>query len=799
MRELSIVFNDLKFGFRNLSRHKSYAALNIIGLAIGITCCLLIGLYVQHERRFDARYPNAERLFRLVTEIKGTTGVSYYAGTPVPLGPALRHEFPEVVRTARFWEAEREVVRTEDKAFVEEGFYFADPEVLPMFGFSLVSGDPATALSAPDGIVITESAAKKYFGREDPVGKVMTVDGFPVKNAVFRVTGVLRDLPDDTQFAFRFLASIVGVTTEAENWGSTKPIWTYLELPPQARTVDLEAKLRSFVDKYMKSGYRNQTRTLHLEPLGRVHLYSRYTGGFKPRGDISSVLMFAAIGFLILLVACMNFINLSTALSLTRAREVGVRKVLGANRGRLVRSFLTEGMIIAGCALALALVLTGMFLPAFNALSGKSLTIDASNQGYLALVATFVLFGVGILAGAYPALSLSRYHPLSVLRGRFASSGHGARLRKALVVFQFALSISLIIATAVIERQLLFIRHKNLGITGDQILVVPYSPAADAIRSSLLQNPRIIEVAVSQRVPVNKENGDTRPLDIEGIPDRQQVQSYIVDTHFLDTYGLRLVAGAGLPERFPEADTPFLINETAARRFGWTSPGQALGARVRWSGEYKSGHVVGVVNDFNLTSMHEEIAPLVLLPIPEDGWWRAFMSVRLRPEDISDSLSFVSATWRRLTPGGAFRSFFIDESFGLLHREDERLGRIVSAFAGLSVLIACLGLYGLGTFAARQRTREIGIRKVLGALVPNIVALLSSEFLRLVLAANILAWPVAYFMMRTWLDGFAYRTVIGLGPFLVAGASALLIAFVAVGAQAIRAAMANPVQSLRYE
>lgn len=793
-----IVYN-FKIGFRNLRRQKGYASLNIVGLAIGIACCLFIGLFVRDELSFDEQYANAGRIFRVVTKVESRSGTNYYSGTPVPLGPALRQEFPEVRRAARFWQAAREVVRTEDKAFEEEGFYFADPDVLTMFGFPLISGDPKTALAHPNSVVITQSVALKYFGQADPVGRVITVDGYPVKTMPLQVTGVLKDLPENTQFAFRFLGSVTGIRTEIDNWGSTKPIWTYVELPSGAQAAELEAKLPAFVDRHLRPHYLNQTRSLHLEPLRRVHLYSRYTGGFKPRGDSSTVVLFGAIGLIILLVACMNFVNLSTALSFSRAREVGVRKVLGADRGGLIRYFLAEAFIVASSSVALSLVLLEIFLPAFNALAGKSISLNASNRGYIFFLAAAVLLGVGILADAYPAFSLSGYRPLAILRGRLASSGHGSLLRKALVVSQFTISTVLVIATAVISEQLTFIRHKNLGITTDQVLVVPYSPAAAAIRTALLQDPRIKDVAVSQRVPVNTENGDTRPLEVEGIPERQQVESYVVDTHFLDTYGLRLIAGEELTERFPEGETPFLINETAVRRFGWASPGQALGVRVRWSGTYKTGRIVGVVNDFNLTSMHEEISPLVLLPIPDDQWWRSFMSIRLRPEDLPGTISLIHETWLRLTPGGAYRSFFIDDSFEQLHREDERLGRVVSTFAGLSVFIACLGLFGLGTFAAKQRTKEIGIRKVLGALMPSIVGLLSGEFLKLVMMANLLAWPAAYLTMRRWLEAFAYRIDIGFGTFLIAGGSTLLIAFAAVAYQAVRAALTNPVEALRYE
>jgi putative ABC transport system permease protein len=476
-----------------------------------------------------------------------------------------------------------------------------------------------------------------------------------------------------------------------------------------------------------------------------------------------------------------------------------MRKMLGAYRSNLIKQFLSEAILLSGLALLLAVGMVEMLLPLFRNISGTSLSLNYFGNAYLLLTLLGTALFVGVLAGSYPAFLLSGFRPAAVLQGSFATSASGAALRKGLVVFQFIISIALIVGTLVVYRQLEFVRNKNLGITRDQIVVLPYSPAAETMSTALRQHPHVKNVAVSQRVPVNTTNTDTRTIRVEGSERPFSVHSYVIEEEFLATYDLTMVAGRSLYKNFPEGETPFLLNETAVRQLGWQSNDEALGKRIRWSGAYKSGRVAGVVRDFHLTSLHEQIAPLVLLTIPEDNWWRTFISVRIESADIHGALAFLESTWRRLTPGGAFEYFFIDDSFAQLHRDDQRMGELIGCFATISVFIACLGLFGLASFTAQQRTKEIGIRKVLGASVAGIVKLLSKEFAKLVLVATAIAWPVAHYVMNKWLQDYAYRIEIGGSVFVLAGGVALLIALLTVGALAIRAALANPVEALRYE
>jgi putative ABC transport system permease protein len=425
--------------------------------------------------------------------------------------------------------------------------------------------------------------------------------------------------------------------------------------------------------------------------------------------------------------------------------------------------------------------------------------MDYWNEAYPALALIGAALLVGALAGSYPAFSLSGFQPVAVLKGRFTTSARGTQIRQGLVVFQFVISTVLIAGTVVVYRQLEFVRNKNLGITKDQIVVLPYSPAAEAMTNAFLQHPRVKKVSVSQRVPVNTVNSDTRTIRLEGNETPFSVHSYVIDEHFLATYDIPLLAGRMLDKNFPEGETPFLLNETAVRQLGWRSNEEALGKRMQWSGTFKSGRIVGVVRDFHLASLHEEIAPMVLTTIPEDQWWRTFISVRVGSEGLNTTLTFLEATWRQFTPDGAFEHFFIDGSFAQLHRADQRMGEMIGYFAALSIAIACLGLFGLAAFASQQRTKEIGIRKVLGASVAGIVGLMSKDFVKLVLVANLISWPLAYFAMNRWLQDFAYHIDIGIGIFLLSGALALAIALLTVSFQAIKAALANPVEALRYE
>jgi putative ABC transport system permease protein len=795
--------NYLKIALRNLFRHKGYSFINIAGLAVAIACCLLIGFYVIDELGYDRFHKNADRIYRVAAERRRNDDVRLSAWSPVPMGPALQEEIPEVTKAVRFWRAFQPVISYEEKHFREKKFYFTDPSILEVFSFELIEGNPASALASPGNVVITESSAKKYFGEKVPVGKTLRYVGFPADSVSLVVTGVLRDLPHNSQFEFDFLASLVGVETENDNWGSTKPIWTYVLLPENYPPNHLESKLSDFVTRHFNSANSFDSRILHLEALSDVHLYSRYEGGFKPPSDITYVYLFSAIGFFILLIACINFMNLATARSLKRAREVGMRKVLGAHRSQLVRQFLGEAFLFGGLAALLSLVLVEMLLPQFNAFAGKEIAINYFRKDSVLIAVLGIVLLIGLLAGSYPALFLSRFQPIVALKGVSFGAAHSSRrgsllLRKGLVVFQFAVSILLMIATAAVYRQLDYVRNMRLGFDKEQVVALPYSENEKPLLAALAQNPAVLNASVSQRVPVNDVNADGRTVRIEDSDDPIRVESYLIDDAFLDTYRIELIAGRNLSRNFASDTASFLINEIAVRAFGWKTPEEALGKRLTWSG-WKTGFVIGVIRDFHMTSMHEAIAPLVLHTIPEDRWWRTFISVRIRPENLASTLHFLETTWRSFTPDGAYEYFFIDDSFEELHRADQRFGEIFGFFAALAIIIACLGLFGLAAFAAEQRTKEIGIRKTLGASVAGVVALLSKDFTRMVLLGFLIAAPVAYFAMNRWLDDFAYRAELGLGVFLLAGGLALLIAWLTVSYQSIKAALANPVEALRYE
>lgn len=788
--------NYVKIAFRNVVRHKGYSFINIAGLAIGMACFLLILLYVRNELSYDRFHDRSERIYRIAIDIQQGDNVRSAVWSPVPLGPALQADFPETEQVIRFWRAFRPIVFNDEQSFREKYFYFTDPEVFQVFSFDLIEGNPQTALASPNSVVVTESTARRLFGDAPVLGQVVRYEGYPAGTREFTVTGILRDLPNNTQFKFDYLASLAGVETEADNWGSRKPIWTYVLLSEGANPSELKQKLDGYIEQ--KNPRTSAQFTLYLEPLTDVHLFSRFTGGFKPGSDIASVYLFSAIGFFILVIACVNFMNLATARSLKRAKEVGMRKVLGAQRSQLVKQFLGEAILLSCLSLLLALFLLELLLPWFNSTFNTALTVQYTKDSGLFLFVLATVLLVGLLAGSYPAVFLSRFRPVKTLRGRMASGASGVNLRKGLVVFQFVISIVLIAGTLLVKRQLDYVRHKKLGFDKEMVVVLPYSANETPLLNALLGDARVKSVSVSQRVPVNDINSDGRTVSLSQLDEPLRVESFVVDERFLSTYGMHLIAGRGFSREMASDTAAFVINETAVNAFGLRSPQEAIGRELTWSG-YKNGRIIGVIEDFHTTSLHEPIEPTVLHMLPNEEWWRTFISVRVQSGDLSGTLSFLESTWRRFTPDGVYSAFFIDDSLAQLHRADQQFGRIFAAFAGLAIVIACLGLFGLAAFSAEQRTKEIGIRKVLGASVAGIVNLLSLEFVKLVILASVVASPVAWFAMNKWLENFAYRIEIDWWVFALAGGLALMIALLTVSTQAIRAALANPVESLRYE
>lgn len=786
----------LKITIRNLQRYKEYSAINILGLAVGLTCFLLISVYVRHELTYDRFHEKAERIYRIGVKIERGDLVRRMAWSQVPLGPALHADFPETEHVVRFWRASRPVVLHEQNAFREKKFYFTDAEVFEVFSFQLLAGNPGTALASPNSVVLTESTALRLFGDAPAIGKVIEYEGYPAGTKHLTVTGVLRDLPDNTQFDFDYLASLAGVLTEADNWGSRKPIWTYVLLADGTNPTQFEGKLKGYIED--KDSGASAKFTLHLEPLRDVHLFSSFIGGFKPGNDINSVYLLTLIGFFILLIACVNFMNLATARSLKRAKEVGLRKVLGAYRGQLIRQFLGEAILLSCFSLLISLLLLELVLPSFNEIFNATLQITYAQDGAFFLLILVTVLLVGLLAGLYPALVLSRFRPAVILTGRMFGNFKGAALRNGLVVFQFAISIVLIIGTLMVQRQMEFVRKKQLGFNQDLLVVLPYSENETPLLPALSDHFGVQSVCVSQRVPVNNIKSDGRPISFPYVEEPVRVESYIVDDGFLETYQMKFLAGRNFSSQMASDTAAFVITETAVKLFGWISPHEALGKEMTWSG-YKAGRVIGVVEDFHTTSLHEKIEPVVLHMLSQESWWRTFITVRIEPGDLAGTLAFLESTWRKFSPKGAYEYFFIDESLAQLHRADQLAGKLFAVFAMLAIIIACLGLFGLAAYSAEQRNKEIGVRKVLGASIRSVLGLLSKDFVKPVLWANFLAWPIAWFAVDSWLQNFAYRVEIGWLMFVLAGGLALLIAIVTVSTQAMRAALANPVEALKYK
>ncbi len=802
--------NYLKITLRNLRRNKAYSFINIAGLAIGMACCILILLFVQDELSYDRFHKNKENVYRIQIGWRNpqTGETSENAINPYRLAEALRTDFPELPQVVRLYPQGRTLIRRGEKRFIENGLYFVDPNIFEVFSLQLLEGDPVTALRDPYTVVITKEMARKYFGDENPIGQSLTYDDDELK-----ITGIMAELPRNSHFHFDFIASMAVANQEfsrivLENWGEMT-VFTYVLLPANISSAELEGRFDAFVKKHMPD-WAAAVR-LKLMPLTDIHLHSHTPGELEANGDIIYVYAFTAIAFFILLIACINFMNLATARSAKRAREVGMRKVLGAARAQLRRQFLGESLFFALVALLLALLIVQLVLPAFNGFVERELALDLTNNWVMLASLLAIALFVGLVAGSYPAFVLSAFEPVQVMKGAAGKNSRGAILRKTLVTLQFAISIFLIVVTAIVYRQLQYARDIKLGFNKEHVVAISGVPLSlrqqfEQFRYELAQNPGIVMASISSRVPPGRlgSNLGTRP---EGVPEDQRrgMQTVWTDFDFIELLGLELAAGRSFSRSFAtDATSAFILNEAAVKAIGWT-PETAIGKSsgsseiVDWNqGQWieRNGQVIGVLKDFHFESLHDEIVPTVYFVAPYMAWNAV---VRIRPENIAGTMKFLESKWEQFNPGQPFEYRFLDEAFDTLYRREKRQGEIFGTFAMLAILVACLGLVGLASFAAEQRTKEIGIRKVLGASVPGIVKLLSREFLALVLLANLIAWPVAYFIMKKWLEDFAYRIDINALPFLAGAVVALLIALLTVSFQTIKAALANPVEALRYE
>jgi putative ABC transport system permease protein len=783
--------NYLKIAFRNLKKHRGYSFINIVGLAIGMAACLLLFLWIQNELSYDRYHKKAERIYRITSQWESEGQLERFAKTSAPLGPALVNEFPDIEKAVRFG-TNRFLISYESKRFYEDVF-FADPEVFDIFTFPLIKGDPKAVLKEPRSIIISEEIKEKYFGEEDPIGKIINLDA--LKD--FKITGVFKNIPPNSHFRFDFLGCFSDYAAhDFDKWGISN-YWTYVLTSKNFNQDKFKEKLPEFVERYRGKDVRDKYKlTYPLQPLTSIHLHSDLRGEIEPYSDIETIYIFSAVALFILLIACLNYINLSTARYSGRAREVGLRKVVGASRRQLINQFLGESLLFSFIAAVLAVALAELFLPLFNSLSGKRLTFDYLDNLILLYGLVVTIFSVGLAAGSFPALYLSALQPARALKGTLKASSRVPLLRKSLVLSQFAISIIFIFCTITVSNQLSYIRNKKLGFNKEHVVNIPvYDKDAlqryETIKNEFLKNPRILGVSASSffpgKIPWYQSywyeglSGNSYPA----------IRWISVDHDFLLTFGIELVSGRNFSRDFPnDVKGAYILNESAVKEIGWDSP---LGKQFRI---IEKGTVVGVVKDFHFKSLHQEIEPLALYLCPE---YFEYFSVRISPEGIPQALDFLRDRWQELVPNQLFQFSFLDQDFDNLYKAEMRLQKIFGIVTSLAIFIACLGLFGLAAFTAEQRTKEIGVRKVLGASVSGIFILLSKEFTRWVLVANVIAWPVAYYAMSRWLQNFAYRTSIGLWIFLLAAAVAFVVALLTVSYQAIKAAISNPADALRYE
>jgi putative ABC transport system permease protein len=803
--------NYLVVAIRSIRRDAGYTSINIIGLAVGMACCALIALYVQDELSVDAFHNQGDRIYRLIRERQVAGGaVNYSLGTSGEAGPMLAQDFPEVESTVRYlgWGA---YTKYEDRAF-DAQFAVVDKNFLEVFDFPLLTGDPRSVLESHGSILITDTEAKRFFGDADPIGKVVEVDNRYMGGS-FKITGVLADPPENSTLQFGFVTATQDYTFWMDSiftgWAtetSWVPISNFLVLREGADPDALEAKLPAFLRRYVPED-QAQHITYHLQKFKDNYLYARRDYDITFFSDITYVYLFATVGVFILVLACINFTNLATARSAGRAREVGLRKTVGAFRGQLVRQFLAESIVTALVAAALAIILVIAVLPELNAFTEKAISFDGLSA--VKFVVTMILLAVftGVLAGVYPALFLSSFMPVAVLKATKSGASSGSLLRKVLVVFQFAVSVFLIVGTLTVYLQLDFVQNKNLGFDKDQILLLPIfstdrrlTDRYHTVKDAFLRHPSVLKASGSHSsMGYGGQLDEVYAEGHEGTDFQWRVLG--VDEDMLETYDIELVAGRGFdPTIISDTTKAFILNETAVRALGWDDPdvNAAVGKEFGWRffNRESGGRVIGVVKDFHNRALHEEIRPVVI------AMWLAKMNVlalKIRGENVEETIAHVEKVWRMFIPEKPPVHFFLDESLEQSYRQEVRVGHMSNVFSGLAVLIGCMGLVGLASYTTEQRTKEIGIRKSIGASEGGIVVLMTREFAILVLVANVIAIPIAWYALQDWLAAFHYRIELGPGIFLVGAVASISVALLTVGYHAIRAAGIDPVEALHHE
>lgn len=779
-----MIRNYIKVALRNIVKSSSYAIINISGLAVGLTAFILIFLWIQDELSFDRFNVRADKLYRVVeNQYYANSELFPVAVTPAPLGPSLKENFPEITNAVRLTQVGF-LFRHENIAFNEDGL-MADPSFIDMFSLEFVKGDPKTAFSKLEGIIISETLAKKYFSEEDPIGKV-----FSINDNDFAVTGVFRDIPENSHLRFNYIFAFELFKKfgwdDLTNWSNSYYTYVLLRIDANLEAVNMKIK-----DVIKKNHPQPTTTEIYLQPLTRIHLHSKYTADIGGHGDIQYIYIFSVIGVFVLLIACINFMNLSTARSAKRSKEVGMRKVIGAQRIQLIRQFLAESMVLSFLALVIALLLVQVLLPAFNNVSGKHLRFNPFSIDIL-LILILITLVTGAVAGSYPALFLSSFKPVKVLKGTLKTGKSAIVFRKVLVVTQFCISIMLITGTLVVYNQLDFIQHKKLGFEKENVISFTAYPLRDRyedFKNELLSNKNIAGVTIASQ-NLTYVGSSSSGFDWEGRDPSKDIllHQISVDPNFIKTFNIDVIAGRNFSRDMASDSSAIIVNEEALKQMDLSDP-----INKRWG---TNGKIIGVVKDFHFKSVHEKIEPLIMFVNPD---WYSVMYVRINSENTKEALAWIESTFKKFAPENPFEYAFLDDDFDRLYRAEQRTGEIFNYFAFIAIFISCLGLFGLVMFTTEQRTKEIGVRKVLGASVRNVVSLISIDFIKLILISNVIAIPVAWYFMNKWLDSFAYKISIHWMTFFVAGVSSIAIAWLTMAYQSIKAASANPVDSLRNE
>ena len=807
--------NYWKIAFRNMAKYKFISFINLFGLTIGMACCLLILTYILHEVSYDKYNSKADRIYRVTRSFNNKEGiVSLHLGAVAPpFGPLLKNEFPDIQKMTRLLLMGTSPIHYKDKIFNEKDIFCADSNFISIFDVPLIKGDPSTALNDPFCVLLTEEIAKKYFGEEDPMNKVIRLNN----QLNFKVTGIFKPLPSTAHFHPQIMLSfntlkdsaIYGEKQLQTNWGNNA-FYTYLLFPKNYPVKNIEAQFPYFLDKYMRQpgdaadAKASKYTSLYLQKLTDIHLTSHLDEEIEENGDRTRVYVFGAIALFILLIACINYMNLSTARSALRAKEIGIRKVAGAQRPEIITQFLSESVMITYMAIILAAGLAYLTLPWLNAVTGQALSMQSIIKWQIVLPLLLTPLIIGILSGIYPALFMSSFQPVKVLKGLFKAGSGSISFRKVLVVIQFSISIILIISTAIVFQQLHYIQSKSLGFNKDRIVTLRYDDGLDktyeAFRNDLRQYSDIKEAARSSRIPGGRlldEQGASTESGDSLKPVSSDIKYLAADHDFITTYGIPMAAGRNFSRNYATDTTSFLLNEAATRALGMRTPQEAIGKNFKYA-DIK-GKVIGVTADFHFESLHQNIVPLIFVLAQPNQNPYGRLSVKIAGNDLPTAIAHLEKTWKKFLPETPFEYTFLDEQFDQLYRSEQRQGTLFTTFACIAIFIACLGLLGLSAFAITQRIKEIGIRKVLGASVGGIVGLLSKDFMKLVAIAAIIAFPIAWYVMHNWLRDFAYRISIQWWVFLVAGILASAVALITIGFQAIKAAISNPVKSLRSE